>query len=286
MVDTLRRIVTTHWVELNWQLYDWLSSPKRVSLALFLAIIVLWLGLKRQPRLRRWVSRTAIAILLLYWLIIAPITAPIITGVLVKFLPADSGRNADAIVVLTRSEDVMGDRYESAIGLWEAKRAPRLFVTSQHNLELTQTLLQARGHLPQIVSATACARTTKDEATSTAVILGSKGVKSVILLTDTPHMLRAYLTFQGVGFSVIPHPVELPPSLSAAKRSFLVVREYLSLASYAVLGRLQPQTDDALVRPPADLLQTVSDRECDLGNAAKMGVRVKQGLGSRVVAEG
>ncbi len=286
MFDTLRRLVTTHWVDLNWALYDWLSSPKRVSLALLITIIVSWLGLKRQPRLRQWFSRTAIAILLLYWLIIAPITAPVLTGVLVNFLPTDSGRTADAIVVLTRSDDVMGDRYESAIKLWEAKRAPRLFVTTQHNLELTQTLLQVRGHLPQIVSATDCARTTKDEATSTAVILGSQGVKSVILSTDTPHMLRAYLTFQGVGFSVIPHPVDLPPSLSSAKRSFLVVREYLSLASYAALGRLQPQTDNALVRPPADLLQTVSDRECDLGNAAKIGMRVKQGLGSSVLSEG
>lgn len=284
MFDTLRRIVTTHWVDLNWTLYDWLSSPKRVSLALLLAIIILWLGLKKQPRLRQWASRVTIAILLLYWLIIAPITSPIITGILVKFLPADLGYNADAIVVLARGEDVVGDRYESAINLWEAKRAPRLFVTAQHNLELTQTLLQARGHLPQIVSATDCARTTKDEATSTAVILGSQGVKSIILITDTPHMLRAYLTFQWVGFSVIPHPVELPPSLSSAKRSFLVVREYLSLASYAALGRLQPQTDAALVSPPADLLQTVSDRECNLGNAAKVGMQVRQGNG--VLSEG
>lgn len=267
MLDTLRRFVTTHWVGLNWALYEKLSSPKQVSLVLILIIILSWLGLKRRPQFRKWLSRAAIATLLLYWLIIAPFTAPIITGVLVGFLPTDSGSTADAIVVLSRGENVVGDRYESAIKLWEANRAPRLFVTTQGSLESTQTLVKARGHSPQIVSATDCARTTKDEATSTAAILGPQGVKKIILITDPPHMLRAYLTFEGVGFSVIPHPVDIPPSLSSAKRSFLVVREYLSLASYAALGRLQPQTYDALVRPPDDLLQTVSDRECNLGTA-------------------
>lgn len=270
MLDTLRRFVTTHWVGLNWALYEKLSSPKQVSLVLILIIIISWLGLKRRPQFRKWLSRAAIATLLLYWLIIAPFTAPVITGVLVSFLPADSGSSANAIVVLSRGEEVVGDRYELAIELWEANRAPRLFVTAQGNLELTQALVKSRGHSAQIVSATDCARTTKDEATSTAAILGPQGVKKIILITDPPHMLRAYLTFQGVGFSVIPHPVDIPPRLSPAKRSFLAVREYLSLISYAVLGRLQPQTYNVLVHPPDDVLQAVSDRQCNLGSTTKI----------------
>jgi len=268
MFETLRRFVTTHWVDLNWALYDKLSSPKRVSLALIIIVIGAWVGLRKRPQLRRWISRAAIATLLLYWLIILPITAPLLTGVLLNVLPTDLGGKADAIVVLTRSEDVMGDRYQLALDLWKAQRAPRLFVTSDKNFELVQELIQVHGYPAQIVSATGCARTTKDEATSTAAILGPQGIKTIILMTDAPHILRAYLTFQGVGFSVMPHPVDLPPSLSSAKRSFLVIREYISLASYAFLGRLQPKTDDALEHPTADLLQSMSDRECRLERAS------------------
>lgn len=264
MFDNLRRFVTTHWVDLNWALYDKLSSPKRVSLALIMLLLIAWVGLRKGSQIRRWTARGAIASLLLYWLIIAPITASLLTHILVSFVPADSGGKADAIVVLTRSEDVMGDRYEEAIELWKAKRAPRLFVTSQENFELTQKLIQAQGYPPAMVSATECARTTKDEATSAAAILGPQGIKTVILMTDAPHMLRAFLTFQGVGFSVIPHPVDLSPSLRPAKRSFLVVREYASLVSYAFLGRLQPQTYAALKEPSPDLLQSIQERGCSL----------------------
>ncbi len=270
MFETLRRFVTTHWVDLNWALYDKLSSPKRVSLALIIIVIGAWVGLRKRPQLRRLISRAAIATLLLYWLIISPITAPLLTGVLLNVLPTDPGGKADAIVVLTRSEDVMGDRYQLALDLWKAQRAPRLFVTTEKNFELVQEIIQGHGYPTQIVSATGCARTTKDEATSTAAILGPQGIKTIILMTDAPHILRAYLTFQGVGFSVMPHPVDLPPSLSSAKRSFLVVREYISLASYAFLGRLQPKPDDALEHPAADLLQSMSDRECRLERASSI----------------
>lgn len=270
MFETLRRFVTTHWVDLNWALYDKLSSPKRVSLALIIIVIGAWVGLRKRPQLRRLISRAAIATLLLYWLIISPITAPLLTGVLLNVLPTDPGGKADAIVVLTRSEDVMGDRYQLALDLWKAQRAPRLFVTTEKNFELVQEIIQGHGYPTQIVSATGCARTTKDEATSTAAILGPQGIKTIILMTDAPHILRAYLTFQGVGFSVMPHPVDLPPSLSSAKRSFLVVREYISLASYAFLGRLQPKPDDSLEHPAADLLQSMSDRECRLQRASSI----------------
>lgn len=281
MVDNLRRFVTTHWVDLNWALYDKLSSPKRVSLALLMLLLIAWVGLRKGSQIRRWTTRGAITSLLIYWLIIAPITASLLTHVLVSFVPADSGGKADAIVVLTRSEDVMGDRYEEAIELWKARRAPRLFVTSRENFELTQNLIQAQGYPTRIVSATDCARTTKDEATSTAAILGPQGIKTIILMTDTPHMLRAFLTFQGVGFSVIPRPVDLSPSLRAAKRSFLVVREYASLVSYALLGRLQPQTEAALAEPPTILLQSIRERGCDIESEQRIGKQVSRRLGDR-----
>lgn len=270
MFDSLRSFVTTHWVDLNWAVYDKLSSPKRVSLALLMLLLIAWVGLRKGSQIRHWATRGTIATLLMYWLLIAPLTASSLTHILISFVPADSGGKADAIVVLTRSEDVMGDRYEAAIGLWKARRAPLLFVTTRKNFELTQELVQAHGYPLQVLSATDCARTTKDEATSTAAILGPQGIKTIILMTDTPHLLRAFLTFQGVGFSVIPHPVDLPPSLRPAKRSFLVIREYASLLSYAFLGRLQTQTDAALAEPAADLLQSIRDRGCNLESKQSM----------------
>jgi hypothetical protein len=128
-------------------------------------------------------------------------------------------------------------------------------------------LLKQEGISSHVLEGTACTMTTNDEATSTAAILGPQGVKSIILITDPPHMLRAFLTFRSLGFSVIPHMTPFPDHLNSAKASLLAFREYTGLLSYAALGRFWQQPVANLKNPPKKRSQTIKDRGCKVDTA-------------------
>jgi uncharacterized SAM-binding protein YcdF (DUF218 family) len=54
-------------------------------------------------------------------------------------------------------------------------------------------------------------------------------------------MLRSKLTFESLGFEVIPYLTPLPKQLDLKKKAFLVFREYLGLISYGLQGRFMPR---------------------------------------------
>jgi uncharacterized SAM-binding protein YcdF (DUF218 family) len=99
-------------------------------------------------------------------------------------------------------------------------------------------MLRENGIPQQALDSENCSQTTEENARFTAALLKPRGVRRILLVTDPAHMLRALLTFQRMGFSVIPYPSPLPPEYSAPAEAVLVFREYVSLASYRASGRL------------------------------------------------
>jgi hypothetical protein len=87
-------------------------------------------------------------------------------------------------------------------------------------------------------------------------LLSSQNLNRIILITDQPHMLRAWLTFRRFGFDVIPHMEPIQDWVAHHERSFLAIREYLGLLSYKLLGRFQAPTPDHL----AQLVSEASDQ--------------------------
>jgi uncharacterized SAM-binding protein YcdF (DUF218 family) len=262
-----KHVITERWVRFSWSTFDWLTDPWRVILPLLpLIVLPILLG---SSRWKRWLSQPIVWLLLVYLIVISPPIAALMVRGLTFFVPADSGAPADAIVVLSRGAEEAGSRYELAVRLWQANRAPQIFVTAKGNVAKTHSLLNQAGAPGSVLSGTACAMTTQDEASSTAAILGPQGVRTIVLVTDPPHMLRSMLTFRGLGFAVIPHISPLPADLSSAKRSLLALREYPGLLSYFALGRFQQQSIDALEHPAPQLLQTVIDRGCNVQSAAE-----------------
>jgi uncharacterized SAM-binding protein YcdF (DUF218 family) len=276
-----RAEVTHYWTRLSWSLFNWLTHPWWIIAPLVLAIILpLLIDISRYPAQAAkqivsifwghplswhvWISRFAAIALLTYLFLISPALSSLMTASLTWFVPADSGAPADAIVVLSRGEEVKGQRYEIAVQLWQDQRAPQIFVTAQSNLTHMKKLLQQRQIPTQVLSGTNCAMTTYDEAQSTAAILGPQGVERIILLTDPPHMLRSLLTFRGFGFAVIPHIVSLPNDLRSAERSLLALREYPGLVSYALLGRFSWRSPSELKQPSEKMLQTIKARKCQI----------------------
>lgn len=259
---SLTALLTARWAHLTQTVSSWLTNPWLISLSL-LSIVAFSL-LMRSRLWKRRLKWSAIAILLSYWLLISPPVSALAVKGLVKFVPQDSGATADAIVVLTRGQEVENSRYEMAVQLWQEKRAPRIFVTSARNVRKVRLMLESKDLPRQVLSGSLCALTTLDEATSTAAILGPEGVKKIILITDPPHMLRASLTFQGFGFSVIPHPSPLPHNLNSPLKTAVALREYFGLVSYSMLGRFQQQPGYNLENPPEGLVKEVSTRQCKM----------------------
>lgn len=252
--------LTALWTRFTWGIFHWFTNPRLVALTLALLVVGVLLLCPGQWRSRLYKPIAAVAVL--YWLLISPPTAALAQQGLTYFLPADSGDVADAIVVLSRGGDVRGNRYETAVELWQSQRAPRIFVTGQTNIHRTLALLSQHNLPLDSLSGTTCALTTMDEAKSSAAILGLQGVRRIILITDPFHMLRSVLTFRQFGFSVTPHPVKLSKRLPSVQRTALAIREYLGLASYAALGRLKPRSPEQLSNLPTNLLRETALRGC------------------------
>lgn len=141
-------------------------------------------------------------------------------------IPADSGKHADAIVVLTGSKG----RLEEGLRLYMAGRAQKLFVSGV-NPKVTAMELW-RNH-KDFIAANACcivlgyeAFNTQDNARETAGWVRREGYSSIILVTSDYHMKRGLLEFnqQMPKVEITPHIVETADFTMYA-RMFLV--EYI-----------------------------------------------------------
>lgn len=233
------------WATLSWALFRWLSKPGNVVL-----LLAAWIGLPWVFRLpyKRWVSGIGIGLLGLYFWSATPAAIALGQRALTHFVPPDQGQPADAIVILGRGAEMRRDRADIAAELWREGRAPLIFVSGINDAPAIASYLQAQGLPAAAVDGEPCSRTTAENAQFTAGVLNPQSVKQIILITDPPHMLRSRLTFQSLGYDVIPHYSPLSPKLGQRTASLLVFREYAGLAAYGVLGRFSPRQ----VLPPAD----------------------------------
>jgi len=227
------------WLELKPLLTAWLTSPSLVILSLMCMIVLPWTT-KRLPW-RRQLSGLGTVLLLIYFTAQLPLTIDFASKGLVKFLPADSGLVADAIVVLGRGVPLRNYRVETAAELWQDHRAPLIFASGVGDAPQIIQHLREAGIPSQALEGEDCSRTTEENARFTARELQPQGVKRILLVTDPPHMWRALLTFRSFGFEVIPHISPLPPNLATNRKARIVFYEYMGLVSYGLQGRFLPQ---------------------------------------------
>lgn len=262
MLNGLKRLIGSNWVELNWAFYRVMTNPRVVTLVLLAMMALLLLG--QFPKWRKRLLRGLAIALGIYWLVISPPVAALAVHGLLGFVPKDAGTTADAIVVLGRGSQEEGNRYPIGLELLQANRAPNIFITGRRNIEDVAELMQ-QVNLPLTqLKGSRCGRTTYEEAWVTATILGPQGVQTLLLVSDEPHMLRAWLTFQAEGFTVIPYPIPLPSWLSSARRSMLTLREYPGLLSYALLGRFRQDATTTLNAPNPERIAEVERRGCEV----------------------
>lgn len=250
---------TSIWTDFSWGLSNWLATPVLVVLPLLGLIGLPWL--MRLPRWKRRLNKPVAIFLVVYLVLVSPPVAALAVGGLVQFLPADSGATVNRIVILNRGEEFRISRVEVAAELWQAKRAPKIFLSGEGDAIPMIGLLKEKGVPSQVLSGENCSRTTEENALFTAAMLYAQDVRKILLVTDPPHMLRSLLTLQSFGFTVIPYLSPLPSEVNSARKTILAVREYLGLASYAVLGRFRQRPFNKN-NPPTNVLKKLSVRRC------------------------
>lgn len=223
------------WVSFAGPLSQWMVQPLLVIpvfVCLFGAVSLL-----PKHRMRRLCRRGTVTLALIYLVGIFPITVNLAEAVLKKSIPQDPGVTADAVVILGRGGRLNPSRAEVAAHLWQEHRAPLIFASGIFDAPKLLSILHGEGIPDQSLQGEDCSRTTYENARYTADWLKPQGIQRILLVTDGPHMLRSLLTFRGFGFEVIPVPSPGMKSLDRTSRTRLVLREYLGLVSYGLLGR-------------------------------------------------
>lgn len=222
---------------------------------------VLWLSSSRRWR-KRLVQPLAIVVIG-YLLITSSLFVRLASWGLSYQLPADPGDRVDAIVILGRGPSLRFERADLAKELWEADRAPRIFISGMMDAQSTIEYLHELEVPATVLAGEECSQSTEENAQFTAALLRTEGIEKILLVTDLPHMQRSLLLFRGYGFDVIPQPVWVNFQYQENFQVLnLIVREYGALAYYTLTGRFGEQPLENREKLQADALQQISEWGC------------------------
>ncbi|MEO1296542.1 MAG: YdcF family protein [Cyanobacteria bacterium J06636_16] len=85
-----------------------------------------------------------------------------------------------------------------------------------------------------------CSKTTWENGLFSKILLHAQAGNRIVLVTDEPHMIRAFLVFRGFGFDVTTHPISHESeSFFSPERWRILLREHVALFAYATSGKLQ-----------------------------------------------
>jgi uncharacterized SAM-binding protein YcdF (DUF218 family) len=221
-------------------------------------------GLTNTRRWRRWLIYPLMAVVVGLALTFSPLGVALANWGLTFALPLDSGNSVDAIVVLGRGEVLRERRVEIVNSLWKSKRSPDIFASGMLDALEIINRLKEEGVPAQALSGERCSQTTQENAQFTSTLLRPRKLQTILLVTDTPHMLRALLLFQSFGFNVIPYPASLPPTLDVSKQMRSILREYVAIGSYALTGQFNKKSTTELDSPPSDVTEKLKNWKCEL----------------------
>jgi len=184
---------------------------------------------------------------------------------LAKLLPQYSGQGIDAIVVLGRGADSQTERALAVSRLWTEQSDTEVFVSGMTDAPPILKSLVEMGVPEQRLSGERCSQTTWENGLFSTRLLGSSERNRVLLVTDEPHLLRAFLVFKGFGFDVVPQAIESESMpIFSLETSRIVLREYAALVNYAVSGKLRAKSADAQAIDQTEAQTKLDEWKCQL----------------------
>lgn len=225
---------------------DWLKIPLLLVLLLLAFFGLRWI--RSLSRCKRRLSSPKAILLLTGFMATLVVLLAVADKGLVLFVPADSGTQAEAIVVLGRGTELATSRVNVVHQLWQAQRAPVIFVSGTYDAPRMLTQFKEKGIPESVLDGENCSLTTAENALFTASILQQRGIRRILLVTDELHIWRSLLDFRDRGFTVIPHISPLPNNMSFTEQAFLTFREYLLLIAAGIqellYGQRVPQANN------------------------------------------
>lgn len=222
----------------------------------------LWVVWLIGPRRWRRGLTFLFSIIAISLVILSSVGVQLVLWGLTIWLPPDTGEAADVIVVLGRGEAFRDLRIGVAQELWQAQRAPQIFVSGMMDARLIIKSLKGLGVPAQYLNGEECSQSTQENALFTAALLKPYEEQHILLITDAPHMLRSLLIFRRHGFQVTPYAISLPPQWPPLEQQRRLLREYLALIQYIVArGRAEP-TSQSLIVAPAEVTARIRDWNC------------------------
>ncbi|MGA9378639.1 MAG: YdcF family protein [Phormidium sp.] len=230
-------------------------------------IVIVLIGIVWMIIPRRWRRKFLLPFSIMLVLCVAITSAwgvELATQGLMVNLPEDTGEPVQAIVVLGRGPEFRQRRIEIVEKLWRQQRAPRVFASGMLDAEFMLEQFETNGIPKTVLSGERCSQSTEENALFTSAVLYPQQEQKILLITDTPHMMRSVLLFRSSEFDVIPHPIPLPDYWSTTRKSQLLLREYLGLLIYYVTERFQQRSVEELRNPPTDVTRKLVDWNCQL----------------------
>ena len=159
---------------------------------------------------------------------------------------------ADAIVVLgCRGPAALTRRLDRGIQLYQVGAAPLLVLSGGNpgpieEAEFMRQAALARGVPESALLVEAASRNTLENARETARLLRSKGLQSVVLVSDRLHLPRARLLFRFAGLEVVGLAAVSPLSPKWQVRA--AIREIAALPWSLLRALITPQTGASSAR--------------------------------------
>ncbi|HEY9887001.1 MAG TPA: YdcF family protein [Candidatus Obscuribacterales bacterium] len=172
--------------------------------------------------------------------------------------------SASLMVVLGRGASSQSDRALAAAQLFQEQPID-IFVSGMGDAQPILKTLTEMGVPTNHLDGERCSQTTWENGLFTDFLIDSPTKDAILLVTDEPHLLRAALVFKSFGFEVSPYALPTRTAdLFSLTQAGVVVREYVALADYAIGGKLQPKSDEALQADFQVAEQKIQDWGCAL----------------------
>lgn len=237
-----------------------------------LLIVLVLIGIIGMIVPRRWRIRFLLPFTIMLLICVAfmsPWGIDLATKGIMVNVPEDTGEVVQAIVVLGRGDEFRQRRIERVEKLWEQQRAPKVFASGMLDAEFMLKQFETNGIPKTALSGERCSQSTEENALFSSALLYPEQVQKILLVTDTPHMMRSMLMFRALGFEVIPYPISLPDHWSNRLKSWILLREYLGLATYTLSDRFRQRSIAELRNPQADVAFKLVDWNCKLPKIPK-----------------
>jgi uncharacterized SAM-binding protein YcdF (DUF218 family) len=160
-----------------------------------------------------------------------------------QLLPDKNMEEATSVIILGRGPNDRLQRSLIAAQIFYEHRT-NIFVSGMSDAPTILEYLMEMGVPEKHLAGERCSQSTWENALFSDALMSEHDKETIILITDEPHLLRAYLVFKGFGLDIIPYGIPREQGgLLSPKQAWITLREYTALIAYAGNRKFWPKDE-------------------------------------------